>query len=129
MAVRRAPIRTCADVRRLFAHLAEQPRELIAAAYLDADWRLLALRHSPSASADAATLPLRQIARDAVLLDAARVVIAHNHPSGDPAPSAADKRATRRLARALGALGSPLVEHLVVARGGRSVSLAAAGLL
>lgn len=128
MTGRHDPIRTNRAVRRLFAHLAEQPREVVAVAYLDADWRLLALRHSPSRGADAATVPLRAIARDAVLLDAARVVLAHNHPSGDPTPSVADRRATRRLARALGALGSPLVEHLVVARGG-CFSLAVAGLL
>ncbi len=128
MPTRPDPIRTCTDVRTLFAHLADQPCEVIAAAYLDADWRLLALRHNPSGGADAATVPLRKIARDAILFDAARVVLAHNHPSGDPTPSAADKRATRRLARALGALGSPLVEHLVVARGG-TFSLAAAGFL
>lgn len=124
----RDPIRTCADVRALFAHLGGLPREVIAVAYLDAGWRPLALRHSLSGGADAATVPLRAIARDAVLLDAVRVVLAHNHPSGDPTPSAADRRATRRLARALAALGSPLVEHLIVVRDG-SFSLAAAGLI
>ena len=71
---------------------------------------------------------MRAVARDAVMFDAARIVMAHNHPSGDPTPSKADIRVTRRLARALAALGAPLVEHLILARSG-GTSLRAAGVI
>lgn len=118
---------TRADVEALFAHLAEQPLETCAFAYLAADGQVLGVRHAPGGRA-AAEVPLRAVARDAVALDAARVVMAHNHPSGDPRPSDADIRVTRRLARALAALDAPLVEHVVLSRGG-SISLSAAGVI
>jgi DNA repair protein RadC len=44
--------------------------------------------------------------------------MAHNHPSGDPAPSAADREATRLLARALDTIEVQLVDHLIVAAEG-----------
>ena len=52
--------------------------------------------------------------RDALLAGAAAVALAHNHPSGEPEPSAEDRQVTRRLARAGELLGVPLLDHLVV---------------
>ena len=46
------------------------------------------------------------------------MVAVHNHPSGDPAPSAEDREVTRRLSRAGELLGIPLADHLVVGDGG-----------
>lgn len=122
-------VRSQEDVATLFAHLAGQPREVLAFAYLDESGRLLFLRHSMSRRVGTIRLPLRAVARDAIRLDAAMIVMAHNHPSGDPRPSQADLAATRRLATGLGALGVRLVEHLVLARAGRVFSLRGAGLL
>ncbi len=56
---------------------------------------------------------------------AAGFVLVHNHPSGDPSPSQEDLELTRALARAAALIGSPLVDHVIVA-GHRHVSLAAA---
>ncbi len=55
-------------------------------------------------------------------------MIVHNHPSGNPTPSAADREATRRLVVAATSLDIRIHDHLVVARGG-TVSFRAAGLL
>lgn len=123
------PIRSNAGARALFAHLADRPHEMTAFAYLDPEWRLLGMRHGPAGDAGAADVPIRAVARDAVALGAARVMMAHNHPSGDPTPSRSDLAATRRLATALAALGVPLVEHLVLARAGGCFSLRGAGLI
>ncbi|RYE02573.1 MAG: DNA repair protein, partial [Sphingomonadales bacterium] len=73
-------------------------------------------------------LPIRIIAAEALACDAVAVVIAHNHPSGEAMPSAADREATRRLARALDGLGIRLLDHLVVTRTGFA-SFRALGLL
>lgn len=62
-----------------------------------------------------ADFPLRQIIADAALHGSAGVVLAHNHPSGDPRPSACDCRATRRLATAAEALDCAVLDHLVFA--------------
>jgi len=102
----------------LFACLADEPGEVIAAVYLDGNQRVLGLRHARSAAVDRLMLPIREIAVDALAFGAVAVVIAHNHPSGDPTPSAADREATRLLARALETLGVRLLDHLIVARGG-----------
>ncbi|MDT8759824.1 DNA repair protein [Sphingomonas psychrotolerans] len=90
----------------------------MAFAYLGTDQRVLGMRHARSKSVDRLVLPIRDVAADALAFGAAAVVMAHNHPSGDPAPSVADLEATRLLARALGTFDIRLVDHLIVARDG-----------
>ena len=99
--------------------VAGEPVEVAAFAYCDSAGRMLGLRHARGAEADAVDLPVRRVAIDALSLEAAVVVMAHNHPRGEAWPSRADRDATRRLAGALHALGVRLHEHLVVdAKGG-----------
>ena len=117
-----------AAARDLFAALAEEAVEVVAFVYLDRAQRVLGMRHLRSRSDWALELPIRAVAADALAFDAAAVVMAHNHPSGDPAPSAADREATRLLARTLAALDVRLLDHLVVARRGVA-SFRALGLL
>jgi len=57
----------------------------------------------------------RQVFRPAVALLATALIVAHNHPSGDPTPSAADREVTRRLVRAGEVLGIRLLDHLIFA--------------
>jgi DNA repair protein RadC len=68
----------------------------------------------------------RQVYRPAAALGAWGVIVAHNHPSGDPTPSSQDRVVTHRLAQAGQVLGVRLVDHLVVADG-HAVSLAEVG--
>ena len=112
----------------LFAAIATARHEVAVFAYLDPEWRLLGMRHIPSAERDAATISIREVVADALAFDAAAVAMAHNHPSGDPTPSADDHLFTRRLSLALAAIGVRLVEHVVLASGG-SASFRAQGLL
>lgn len=102
----------------LFAPLAAEPVEVVAFVYLGEDQRVLGMRHARSDSIDTLDLPIRDVAADALAFGAAAVVMAHNHPSGDPTPSIADRETTRLLARALDALGVRLLDHLVVAGNG-----------
>lgn len=102
----------------LFASLAHETVEVLAFAYLGAGQQILGIRHARSAFRDRLDLPIRAIATDALAFDALGLVIAHNHPGGDPTPSQADREATRRLARALDPLGITLLDHLVVAARG-----------
>ncbi len=69
-----------------------------------------------------------EVFREAVRRQAASVVVAHNHPSGDPAPSPEDLRITRDLADAGRLLDIELLDHLVIGRG-RWVSMRALGAL
>ncbi len=60
----------------------------------------------------------REVFAPALRRRAAQIVVVHNHPSGDPEPSAEDVELTERLVEAGDLLGIPVVDHLVVARGG-----------
>lgn len=123
----RPPIIDLAAAVSLFAHLADGGREQVAIAYLDPKRRILGLRHIVGGMTQA-TVPIRQVARDALAFDAAAVVMAHTHPSGDPTPSERDVAFTVALAMALRALDVTLIDHLVIA-GGRVESLRAQGVL
>lgn len=63
-------------------------------------------------------LVARDVLRAALREAASAIVLVHNHPSGDPTPSAEDVTMTRTLARACDAVGVPLLDHVVVARAG-----------
>jgi DNA repair protein RadC len=71
----------------------------------------------------------RELFREAVRCAAASVVVAHNHPSGDPTPSGADIQLTRRLLKAGDVLGIEVLDHVVVGDGGAWESMRERGLM
>jgi DNA repair protein RadC len=71
---------------------------------------------------NAAGVHPREVFRDAIAVGAVALILAHNHPSGDPEPSEDDVRLTRRLQRCGETLGIEVLDHLVVGAG-RWVSL------
>jgi DNA repair protein RadC len=75
-----------------------------------------------------AAFPIRDIILDAAEHGSAGIVLAHNHPSGDPRPSDSDCRATRRLATAAEAIDCAVLDHLVFA-GNECTSLRRLGYL
>ncbi|MEO7277140.1 MAG: JAB domain-containing protein [Sphingomicrobium sp.] len=83
-------------------------------------------RHDGNGSG--ADFPLRQIIADAADRHSAGIVLAHNHPSGDPRPSSLDCSATRRLAVAAEALDCTVLDHLIFG-GGECSSLRRLGYL
>lgn len=103
-------------------------RERLAILYLDAERRALGVSETRLGEEAAVDLPLRPIFADALRLNAAGLILAHNHPSGDPAPSEADIAATRRLASVAAELGIQVHDHLIFA-GGDCRSFRALGLL
>lgn len=110
----------------LVPHLADGDRERCVAALLDTKHRLLEVVLVSVGSIDHTFMAPREVYRDALLANAAAVVLAHGHPSGDPAPSRDDELLTRRLARAGELVGVELLDHLVVG-GAQWVSLARRG--
>ncbi|MFK7929256.1 MAG: DNA repair protein RadC [Myxococcota bacterium] len=92
--------------------------EELHALYLDRRLRLVAYRVLTRGSDGLTIVDPRQVFRPAVQLGASHVVMAHNHPSGDPTPSVMDREVTRRVHRAGQVLGVALVDHLVIASGG-----------
>ncbi|WP_158703059.1 JAB domain-containing protein [Allosphingosinicella vermicomposti] len=121
-------IRTARDAANLFAPFLQDAREeRLMVALLDSAGRVLGVEEE-SGGPDSVELPIRRIVRAALDADAAAILLAHNHPSGDPSPSARDKAMTRRLAETANAIGMKVRDHLIFGGGGCR-SFRAMGLL
>jgi DNA repair protein RadC len=112
---------------RYFAQrLRHLQHEVFAALFLDTRHRALAFEELFRGSVDGAEVHPREVARRALAHNAAAVIVGHNHPSGNPEPSAADRAVTARLKQALALVDVRLLDHFVIADG-PPVSLAARG--
>jgi DNA repair protein RadC len=106
---------------------ADLGRESLWVAHVDDQSRCLHVSRHPG-DETGVEFPLREIIVDAAHHGSAGLVLAHNHPSGDPRPSDSDCRATRRLAAAAEALDCTVLDHLVFA-GAQCTSFRRMGLL
>jgi len=79
-------------------------------------------------SIDQAAVHVREVIRRAMDLGSAAIILVHNHPSGDPAPSRADIQITRTIADAGAAMGIIVHDHIIIGRNGH-VSLKAQGVI
>ena len=109
------PMRGSADVARLVRDSARgSRRESFFAMLLDARHRVLTLHVVSTGGIDAAPVHPREVFSPAIRDGASAIVVAHNHPSGDPTPSSEDHRITERLREAGELVGIRLLDHLVV---------------
>jgi DNA repair protein RadC len=102
--------------------------EVFAVLFLDAQHRLIRMETLFQGTLTQTAVYPREVARRALELGAAAVILAHNHPSGVAEPSKADAALTERLKSALALLEVRVLDHLVVAAG-EAVSMAERGLL
>jgi len=108
--------------------MAHEPREQFRVLFLDAKNQLIADEVMNEGTVDHAPVYPREIARRALEVSAAAVILVHNHPSGDPKPSAADVAITREIVAAANAVSVKVHDHLVIGRDGAS-SFKTLGLL
>ena len=108
--------------------MAHAPREQFRVLFLDSKNQLLADEVLNEGTVDHAPVYPREVARRALELSATSVILVHNHPSGDPAPSPADVRVTHDIIAAAKAIGVSVIDHLVIGRHG-AASLKSLGLL
>ncbi len=99
-------------VRRV---IADDAREHFVALLLDGRHRPIGYQVVSVGTATASLVHPREVFQAAVSLGACALIVAHNHPSGDPTPSAEDREVTRRLAQAGKVLGIALLDSLVIA--------------
>lgn len=127
---RRPTISTPEDVVELCGpQLRGLDREHFWSLALNTKNQLLRMVEVSVGSLNASIVHPRELFKDAVRLSAASIVVVHNHPSGDPAPSGADVQLTRRLAKAGDVLGIELLDHVVIGDGGEHASLRDLGLM
>ena len=106
--------------------LCGKEREVFVADMLDTRHRLIEYVELFFGTVDGAEVHPREVAKHALRLNAAAVIVAHNHPSGEIEPSAADRAVTARLKQALALVDIRLLDHVIV--GGRhSLSMASRG--
>ncbi len=117
------------DTRRfLQARLRHYPYEVFACLFLDNRHRVIEFQELFRGTIDGASVYPREVVRQALTVNAAAVIFAHNHPSGVAEPSNADYQLTRRLREALGLVDIRVLDHLVIGDG-QTVSLAERGEL
>ncbi|MBS1708184.1 MAG: DNA repair protein RadC [Armatimonadetes bacterium] len=113
----------------VFADLADETQENFCVAFLDAKAKLLTRKVIHKGTLTMSVVGPREVFREAVRENAAMIVLAHNHPSGDPTPSPEDGRVTQKLVSVGEALDIPVIDHIVVGHDGRFVSLRDKGMM
>ncbi|MES2385386.1 MAG: DNA repair protein RadC [Pseudomonadota bacterium] len=108
--------------------LGSRPHEIFAVLFLDSQHRLIALEELFRGTLTQTSVYPREVVVRALALHAGSVVLAHNHPSGEPRPSRADEALTQTLKAALALVDVRVLDHFVVT-GTQAVSMAELGLL
>ncbi len=103
-------------------------KEHLKSVLLDTKNRVLAIRTVSIGDLSSSIVHPREVYKDAVVASAASLIVAHNHPSGDPTPSAEDVAVTKRLISAGEIMGIDLLDHIVIGDG-VFVSLKERGLI
>jgi len=116
---RGAPVRAPADVARLMSETARPlEQEVFWVLLLDAKNRLKTQPQVVSRGLlDASLVHPREVFQVAIRANTAAVILVHNHPSGDPTPSAEDLRVTRQLVAAGKVVDIKVLDHIVVGKG------------
>ena len=109
-------------------HLAHRGHEVFAVLFLDAQHRLIALEEMFRGTLAETSVYPREVVVRALDLQAAAVVLAHNHPTGLVRPSRADEALTRGLRAALGLVDVRVLDHVIVGPG-QALSMAQQGLM
>ena len=95
----------------------DRERETLTVLLLNRRKELMGYETVSLGTADAAIVHPREVYRAAVSAGADCIIIAHNHPSGDPRPSREDSAVTLKLQEAGEILGIPLQDHIIIAAG------------
>jgi DNA repair protein RadC len=122
-------IRSPADTEAfLTARLRDLPHELFCCLYLDNRHRIIHFEELFRGTIDGTSVYPREVVKQSLAVNAAAIILAHNHPSGIAEPSQADERITRRIKAALELVDIRLLDHLIIGDG-VSTSLASRGIL
>ena len=115
----RAVIRCSDDIERLLRpEMIDLEREELRVLLLNARYQVTGNRTVYQGNAHSVVVRVGEVFREAVRENSTCIVVAHNHPSGDPTPSEDDARLTRQIVEAGQLLGIEVLDHVVIARGG-----------
>jgi DNA repair protein RadC len=114
--------------RYLQLRMRDYQQEVFGCLYLDNKHRVIAFEELFRGTIDSASVYPREIVKRALQHNAAALILAHNHPSGDPQPSAADKLITAKIKAALGLVDIRVLDHCIIGDD-RCVSFAEMGII
>ncbi len=114
--------------RFLSDHMRENSNEVFACLFMDNHLRLICFEELFHGTINEANIYPREIVRRALAHNAAKIILAHNHPSGKAVPSTADKDVTVLIKQALGLVDIEVVDHIIIGNPG-IFSFAEAGLV
>ena len=108
-------IRSPQDVSNLLmAEMRDLKKEHLRSLLLDTKNRVMKTCTVSIGILDSSLVHPREVFKDAIIASAAAIIVAHNHPSGDPSPSAEDRRITQRLHECGQLLGIELLDHIII---------------
>ena len=109
-------------------NIATRPHEVFVVLFLDSQHRVIETKELFRGTIDSASVYPREVVKEALQLNAAAVILAHNHPSGITEPSTADHNITQKIREAMSLFDIRVLDHLIV--GGKShMSFAEKGLI
>ncbi len=109
---------TPSQVYETFSFLMRETKEMFLTLHLDGKNRIIAMDMVSVGSLNQSIVHPREVFKTACLSNAAAVILAHNHPTGDPTPSNEDISITRRLKEAGELMGIKVLDHIIVGDGG-----------
>lgn len=121
-------LNNCDAVHAHFRFLEGEKQEKFCAAYLDSKNQPISTVTVHVGTVNMSIVGPREVFREAVRENAAALVVAHNHPSGDPSPSPEDIAVTKRLSEVGRLLDIPLLDHVIIGNG-RYFSMQKEGLI
>ena len=99
------------------AKLKNENQERFYVVFLNTKNKLTSYKEMFVGGLDRSLVHARDIFREAVKNNAARIILVHNHPSGDPTPSAADTEVTKKIIAAGEVLGISVIDHIIIGNG------------
>ena len=100
-----------------------EDREHVAVACLDSKLKILSTKTISSGTVNSASIPLREVIKEALFCNAVNVILSHNHPSGVFSASREDISSTNEMEKALSCVGMRLIDHIIVC-GDKALSMA-----
>ena len=115
------------QIFNMFNFLNQETKEYFFTMHLDGKNRIVCIDQVSVGSLNQSIVHPREVFKTALLSSAAAIILLHNHPSGDPAPSREDREITRRLKEAGDLLGIRVLDHMII--GDTYLSFVEQGLL
>lgn len=117
------PVRGPVDLVKYLSWWAGEAQEVLIVILLDARMRIIGHKEVGRGGTSSCPINKQEVLRAALMGGATCIILAHNHPSGDPTPSQDDKDATMAIKQACEVIDIPLLDHLVIALDGEGQTI------